>query len=176
MSTYYWRPKVSGYDRDKALEYAHKWAFARNPAYFDFENYGGDCSNFISQIIYAGCGLMNYSNTLGWYYIDSNHRSPAWTGVDFLYDFLINNRGPGPFGELAEIKDVEPGDLIQLSFSGGNHFNHTVLVVDTGKSAAIENLLTASHTDNTDNYPLTEYNWIDLRAIHILGARAYAGK
>lgn len=33
------------YDRTSAAAYAKRWAFARNPAYADFENLGGDCTN-----------------------------------------------------------------------------------------------------------------------------------
>lgn len=36
------------YDRPAALAYARKWALGRNPAFLDFENLGGDCTNFIS--------------------------------------------------------------------------------------------------------------------------------
>ena len=32
--------RVFEYNRDKAVAYAHKWAFGRNPAYFDFSNIG----------------------------------------------------------------------------------------------------------------------------------------
>ena len=35
------------------VNYARKWAFSRNPAYYDFENIGGDCTNFVSQCLYA---------------------------------------------------------------------------------------------------------------------------
>ncbi|MGL5314596.1 MAG: amidase domain-containing protein, partial [Peptostreptococcaceae bacterium] len=37
------------YDRDAAVAYAQKWALGRNPAYKDYEPWGGDCTNFISQ-------------------------------------------------------------------------------------------------------------------------------
>ena len=40
-------------DAEKAVRYAGKWAYGRNPAYFDFDGLGGDCTNFISQCIYA---------------------------------------------------------------------------------------------------------------------------
>ncbi len=29
-----------GYDREKAVAYAHKWAYGRNPAYGDFSEMG----------------------------------------------------------------------------------------------------------------------------------------
>ena len=42
------------YNRQAAVAYAHKWAFGRNPAFFDFSELGGDCTNFASQCLYAG--------------------------------------------------------------------------------------------------------------------------
>jgi hypothetical protein len=32
------------YNRIAAVDYAHEWAFRRNPAYADFSEMGGDCS------------------------------------------------------------------------------------------------------------------------------------
>ena len=34
------------YDRSAAVLYAHQWAYGRNPAFYDYENLGGDCTNF----------------------------------------------------------------------------------------------------------------------------------
>ena len=49
----------TGYDRRRAVEYALRWALSRNPEYYDFEDIGGDCTNFVSQCLFAGCGVMN---------------------------------------------------------------------------------------------------------------------
>jgi hypothetical protein len=59
------------YDRQNAVDYAHKWAYSRNPAYYDYENLGGDCTNFVSQCVYAGARVMIYG-VCGWYYSDPN--------------------------------------------------------------------------------------------------------
>ena len=32
----------------------------------------------------AGSGVMNFTPTCGWYYIDANQKAPAWTGVQYL--------------------------------------------------------------------------------------------
>ena len=102
------------YDRIKALEYAEKWAFGRNPAFYDFENNGGDCTNFISQCIFAGSGVMNYTPTFGWYYNSQYSRAPAWTGVQYLYNFLTLNRSVGPYGKQSDEDVCQAGDIIQL--------------------------------------------------------------
>ena len=58
----------------------------------------------------------------------ANDKSPSWTGVEFLYKFLINNKGIGPFAKKCNIEDVEIGDIIQLSFDGIK-FSHTLFIV-----------------------------------------------
>ena len=52
------------YNRDAAVAYAEKWALSRNPAFYNFSGIGGDCTNFASQCIYAGSGVMSYRMVL----------------------------------------------------------------------------------------------------------------
>jgi len=158
------------YSREKAVAYAHKWAFRRNPRYLNYDEMGGDCTNFISQCIHAGGARMNYTPTFGWFYINGNRKSPAWTGVAYLYNFLINNAGPGPFGSNTALSGVQIGDVIQLSFDG-NVFGHSLLVVQTGPRQSADDVLVATHTSDADYRPLSSYTFNKYRCIHILGAR-----
>ena len=110
--------RIRNYNRRAAVRYAHQWAYGRNPEFYDYESLGGDCTNFASQCIYAGSGIMNFTPTYGWYYIDSNNKAPAWTGVPYLYNFLTrSNASVGPWARPCEIGELLPGDIIQLSFS-----------------------------------------------------------
>ena len=83
---------ITTYDRNLAVSYATKWALNRNPKYYNFDKLGGDCTNFVSQCIFAGCNLMNYSKNNPWFYHSLNDRSPSWTGVEFLYKFLSRSK------------------------------------------------------------------------------------
>ena len=65
------------YDRENAVLYARRWALERNPLFSDYTGIGGDCTNFASQCLYAGTGIMNYTPTYGWYYKDANNKSPS---------------------------------------------------------------------------------------------------
>lgn len=56
------------YNQNKAIEYARKWAYSRNPKYYNFDLIGGDCTNFVSQCIFEGCPIMNDTKDIGWYY------------------------------------------------------------------------------------------------------------
>ncbi len=156
------------YNRDRVVAYARRWAFSRNPMYYDFSMLGGDCTNFASQCIYAGSQIMNYTPVTGWYYINLNDRSPSWTGVEELYRFLTNNRGSGPVGEETELINVENGDLIQIKFEGMDRFSHTPVVVDKGEGT-VDTILVAAHSRDAFGRPLSSYNYEELRAIHILG-------
>ncbi len=156
------------YDRVKAVEYAKKWAYSRNPNYYNFDSVGGDCTSFISQCVYAGSKVMNYTKNTGWYYKSINDRSPAWSGVEYLYKFLINNKGIGPRGKEVEIGKLEKGDLIQLSFDG-RIFSHTLIIVNIEGPKTLDNIYIASHTYDSYNRRVSSYNFQDIRYIHIEG-------
>lgn len=158
--------RTKPYDREKAVFYAHKWALGRNPQYYDFEHIGGDCTNFASQVLYAGSGVMNSRSTFGWYYYNLNNRAPAWTGVEFLHRFLTSNRGAGPVAVETDISQIEPGDIVQLSFNGQS-FGHSPVVVSVGQPPAIWNVLVGAHSYDVDNRPLIQYTFQEIRFLHI---------
>ena len=165
------RRTVRPYDRDKVLHYAHKWAYARNPVYYDFEKLGGDCTNFASQCIYAGSGIMNYTPVYGWYYANLHRRTASWTGVDYLYDFLINNNGIGPFAEVVDVSEAEPGDIAQISFSDSKRFDHSPVIIRVSDKKNKDGILVAAHTFNTDYYRLMDFEPVHIRFLHIAGVR-----
>lgn len=154
------------YDRLSAVQYAHKWAYKRNPKYFDFSNFGGDCTNFISQCLLAGGAKMNYKDTFGWYYKSADDRTPSWSGVEFFYNFLINNKAAGPYAGEVDISTIDPGDVVQLSFMPGK-FSHTLMVVKTTAVNKLNNVLIATHTNDSDNRPLSSYDVVKYRFLKI---------
>jgi hypothetical protein len=164
--------KEVSYHREKTIEYAEKWAYSRNPAYYNFDSLGGDCTNFVSQCIYAGSGTMNYDKVKGWYYKSANDRSPSWTGVEFLYKFLTNNKGIGPYAEKTDENGVNKGDLIQLSFNGET-FSHSLLIVDIVDLHATKQIYVATHTYDSYGRSLNSYTYKTLRYIHIQGVRKW---
>lgn len=154
------------YNREKAVAYANRWAYFRNPAYFDFSKIGGDCTNFASQCLYAGSGVMNYTPVFGWFYISINNRTPSWTGVNELYRFLISNTGPGPQGRVVSLAEIEEGDIVQLRFGADPDFDHSPVVVDKGMGTP-DTVLIAAHSNDSNCRPLSSYRYRELRPIHI---------
>ncbi|MBQ8427027.1 MAG: amidase domain-containing protein [Clostridia bacterium] len=157
---------IKNYDRNNAVIYAKKWALVRNPNYYNFDKLGGDCTNFVSQCIFAGCNVMNYSKRNGWYYSSLNERSPSWTGVEFLFNFLTSNNSIGPFGKVTDMNSLQLGDVIQLGKSNGT-FYHAVIITDILNG----NIYTSSHTLDSINRPVSSYKFDRIRYIHIDGIR-----
>ncbi len=160
------------YNREKVIEYAKKWAYDRNPQYYDFDNVGGDCTSFASQCIYAGAKIMNYSKQNGWYYISGNNKSPSWSGVEFLYNFLTQNKSVGPYGYQVEQNKIELGDIAQLSFDG-NKFSHSLVIVKIQDKTDLNQIFISSHTFDSFNKRISEYNFEKIRFIHIDKVRKY---
>ena len=149
------------YNRKAAVDYARKWALSRNPAYYNYDKLGGDCTNFISQCLYAGKREMNYRG-YGWYYNSANNKSASWTGVEFLSKFLLNNKYEGPRGTLIERDKLEIGDIIQLSFDGVV-FGHSLFVTEiSGKEIKI-----CTHTMDAKDRSFDSYNYKKARFFHI---------
>lgn len=149
------------YNRIIAVNYAKKWALSRNPIYYNFDPVGGDCTSFVSQCLYAGSQKMNHNFENGWYYNNGYDKSPSWSGVEFLYKFLIKNKSYGPRGKEISQKEIEAGDIVQLSFSG-NKFEHSLLILDPST------LSVAAHTYDVLDKKISEYNFSKIRFIHIV--------
>ena len=163
-------PPIIPYDRGAAVAYAHRWAYSRNPAFYDYEEIGGDCTNFASQCLYAGVGVMDFTPTYGWYYIDPNQKAPAWTGVPYFHRFITRtNPTVGPFGVETDLTQLEPGDFVQLRFQR-EVFGHTPIIVSMGNPPTLENTLIAAHSYDADYRPLSTYFFQEIRYLHILGA------
>lgn len=164
------------YNRRRAVEYARRWALSRNPLFIDFTGQGGNCTNFVSQCIFAGAPVMNYTPTFGWYYVSPENRAPAWSGVDELYSFLTGapdftsvNGGYGPYATDARRSEtVDVGDVIQLANERGE-FYHTLII----SAFTDSDILVCAQSDDALDRPLSSYNYASLRVLHIEGAMLY---
>jgi len=165
---------VKPYNRERAVEYAMRWALDRNPLFIDFTGIGGNCTNFVSQCVLAGSCTMNYTPDFGWYYISADDRAPAWSSVDYFYDFMVGtqvfaeqNGGIGPFAREVPREEVEIGDVIQYANVNGDWY-HTVLICGFEG----EEILVCAQSDDARNRPLSSYtNAVQYRFLHIDGVR-----
>lgn len=159
--------QVIPYNRTSAIAYARRWALDRNPMFYDFGKLGGDCTNFASQCVYAGAGIMNFTPVMGWYYRSSYDRTASWTGVEHFYNFLVKNQSIGPFGHVVSQWDVKPGDLAQLGTQDG-HFYHMPIIMQVTPI-----ILVAAHDFDALDRPLSSYNYEVVRFLHIDGVKVW---
>jgi len=181
-----------GYNREKAVEYADKYCGAAwgsgnnykyNKLYRDFNGIGGDCTNFVSQVLgdkKEGGGL-HFSG--GWHCeynkYGGSQGSRAWVNADGLRDYLIySGKGSlikkGTFKELAygnqynatpAVDRLQLGDLI--AYQKKNDIDHFgVVTARDSKGYPLIN----SHT--TDRYHVPwdlgwGDKWIKFHLIHI---------
>lgn len=163
--------RLLAYNRRIAVAYAHRWAYGRNPNYYDYSDLGGDCTNFASQCLYVGTGVMNFEPTYGWYYRNANDKAPAWTGVPYFYQFMTREeKNAGPVGVDTVLSNCLPGDFVQLDLTG-SRYAHTPIIVEMGNPPTLENTLVAAHSNDVDYRPLNTYSFQSIRFLHILGAR-----
>ncbi len=159
------------YDRERAVEYARRWALSRNPLFFDFTGGGGNCTNFVSQSLLAGSLIMDTTETFGWYYIDVNNRAPAWTGVREFYeyicglsDFAPKKERQGPFGVEVDRELLEIGDVVQLGNMRGE-FYHSLLV----SGFRGDDILICAQSNDALDRPLSTYSYAMARFLHVEG-------
>ena len=163
---------ITSFDVENAIKYARRWALDRNPEYLDFDELGGDCTNYVSQILSAGGCPMDKTPIFGWYYIDGSDKSPSWTGVEQLYKYLLKEKEYGIVAREIGLNEVEAGDIVQLSFNGKT-FQHTPFIVsvtrNTDHSVSYDRIKICAHSFDSENRPLDTYKWRNIRFIRILG-------
>lgn len=161
--------ELTGYNRRAAVAYAHRWAFQRNQKYYDYEEIGGDCTNFASQCLYAGAKVMDFTPDFGWYYLNANDKAPAWTGVEYFYRYLTREaQTAGPVASIVRLAQLSPGDFVQLS-ANGDIFTHTAIVVQIVGRPSLQSVLVASHSYDSDYRPLGTYSFQKSRFLHVTG-------
>lgn len=162
------------YNRDRAVTYARRWALDRNPLFADFTGIGGNCTNFVSQCVLAGSCTMNYTPDFGWYYLSPEERAPAWSGVDFFYDFMtgasafaMQNGGVGPFAAVVDRDGVELGDVVQLANRVGDWYHSLIVSGFDG-----DEILVCAQSNDALDRPLSTYTAAaDKRFLHFEGVR-----
>ncbi|MGA8943495.1 MAG: amidase domain-containing protein, partial [Thermoactinomyces sp.] len=158
------------YDREKAVQYAKEWSDPDNPGKFhpDFvrlDNYGrslgGDCANFVSQMLHAGGLKMNDE----WYFDKENkdnffytfplfrkffrYFSPAWGVADSHYRYFSDKKNGfaektfkvSTIEDLVKVEksgEIKPGDLLYWDFEGDDIIDHATMITDIDKNGYLK--------------------------------------
>jgi len=153
------------YRREDAVAYAELWWNKSNPEYETFEV---NCTNYVSQCLFAGGAPMNYTGRResGWWYKGRQGGrewwSYSWAVANALEGYLSRPRALGLRAErVASPYDLALGDVICYDWDGSGRYQHTTVVTGFAPDGApLVNANTVSsrrrYWDYRDSYAWTE--------------------
>jgi hypothetical protein len=162
------------YNRKKVQDYVNTWWNSFNPGYLFFKE--DDCTNFVSQCLFAGNAPMNYTGKreLGWWYQGKSGNQELWSFSWAVADSLRRYLTGGTKDWHAEMVDsplkLTIGDVISYDWDGNGHYQHSAIVTDTDANGMP---LVSAHTTNSrhrywdyrDSYAwtsLTQYRYFHM--------------
>ncbi|MEM3888438.1 MAG: pre-peptidase C-terminal domain-containing protein, partial [Thermoplasmata archaeon] len=155
-------PVVEKYLRERTAAYSDLYWNNYNPDYADYSGQGGDCANFGSQSQISG-GLSIWKGTDGKGHgvigADPHGTIPF---VDNLHTHLIKQENV-KFSYIVKGQDgkwngtipsyMTVGDIILIGDADGDHWIHTLTIVEgSGANAKVN-----AHTNNRYHYPWDYY-------------------
>lgn len=153
------------YRRDLAAAYADRWWNEPNPAY---ENFEVNCTNYVSQCIFAGHAPMNYTGerNSGWWYKGRSGGqelwSYSWAVSNALRIYLASPRSSGLRAvQVDSPAELQLGDVICYDWDGNGRYQHSTIVTAfdrTGMPLVNANTTASRHRywDYRDSYAWTE--------------------
>ncbi len=137
----YDRSSSSKFNIQNACAYAEKFALIPNAEYKNFDDSGGDCTNFISQVLHAG----GISLTTAW-----KPYTHPWLRVEELYNYMVkNNLGR----KLPDESPYKTGSVIQFFTPKKGHYFHSGFITYV---LPFNEALYCCHSYNKLNYPLSQ--------------------
>jgi hypothetical protein len=141
------------------LNYANTYWDNYNPNYRSYGGEGGDCTNFISQIMTAGgwpeAGSWpdSRSDNANWFYGDYTWTtSYSWPAAENWYWFAQHHSTRTT--HLDNIWDMLTTDVLQVDFDRNDNISHSLFVTDRSSDGE---LYLTYHSNNTHNKPLSSF-------------------
>jgi hypothetical protein len=173
---------ASGYNGAAAAAYADTYWNNYNSAWPSFANSGGDCTNFVSQALFAGGITMRLSppnsGNAAWYMVKSKQRhwsyAVPWVNAQANSIFALQHL-PG-VTQVASYYGVAPGqmvadnatqgDIVLYDFNNDGVYDHEAIVVANDGTSWD---LVDAHTNNRYHayWTLAPYNgsWATTRLV-----------
>jgi hypothetical protein len=136
------------YSRMEAVRYAEQYWNSYNP---QFKKFDVNCTNYISQCLYAGgAPMVGYPNKSSGWWMRNNDWSYTWTVAHALRWYLPNAKKGLKSMEVPSATQLMPGDVICYDFQGDGRFDHNTIVV--AKDANGEPLVNANTYNSRMRY------------------------
>jgi hypothetical protein len=119
------------YNRHEAAAYADLWWDKGNPNFLTLEV---DCTNYVSQCLFAGRAPMNYTGkrASGWWYKGRSGNqelwSFSWAVANSLPFYLLTSRQGLRGQEASSAQELDLGDVISYDWDGSGRFQHSTIV------------------------------------------------
>ena len=158
------------YDRAAAEQYMRQYDHQRNGSWYAYDDVGGNCMNFGSQVLLAGGIPMEEQGSDKWYWYGQNALDLSWINVGRFYSYARNNRGYGLVADTeANYYTGEVGDVLLLGPDGGH--NHTTLIsgILRNEAGEVVDYLLCSNTTNYTDFPAGAYYYTSHRLVKIYG-------
>lgn len=157
------------YDRQAALTYMLTYADHRNGEWHAYDDEGGNCMNFGSQVLLAGGIPMDYSGYDCWFSEGVSSVTGSFVNVGWFMDYARCNTGYGLVADAdANYYNGEVGDLLLVGLYGLQHTTEICGLVQDEKGQTIDYLL-CSNTTNYRNFPAGAYYYTRHWLVKIYG-------
>lgn len=132
------------YDRMKVVKYAEMWWNSYHPA---FPKFDVDCTNFVSQCLYAGgIPMTGYPNRQKGWWMKNKSWSYSWAVAHAFRWYLSGEHLGLQAMEVSAPEQLMLGDVICYDFEGDGRFDHSTIVVAKDRQGMP---LVNAHTTNS---------------------------
>ena len=136
---------MATYNREAAVAYAQKWWNSNNPR---FPMFDVDCTNYISQCLFAGgVPMRGQSNRERGWWLSSETWSLSWSTPHSLRWYLAGSTKGLQATQVNSPDQLLPGDLIFYDFQGDGRYDHSTIVTSVQNGVPYVN----AHTNNSRN-------------------------
>jgi len=158
------------YDRAAAYDYLMAYCDKRNDRWYAYDDVGGNCMNFGSQVLLAGGIPEDEKGDEEWYWDGQNDLDLSWINVGHFYDYCRNNEG---FGLVADTEagyyTGEVGDVLIVGFAGDHRHTTVISHVVKDETGDTVDYLISCNTTNYRDFPASAYYYTFHRLIKIYG-------
>ena len=160
------------YDRQAAEAYMRQYDHQRSDAWYAYDDVGGNCMNFGSQVLLAGGIPMDTDGgyETGWYWFGQHSATLPWVNVGWFLEYAAAEREHG----LAAVVNApyfsgETGDIITMGVD--EPANHTTVILDVirDENGLPIDYLLCSNTADLRNFPASAYYYTNRQLTKIIG-------
>ncbi|GAB6273191.1 MAG: hypothetical protein STSR0004_00540 [Peptococcaceae bacterium] len=188
------------YDSAKGSRYAQKYAPEGQNSIIRLFYYipGGDCTNFVSQCVWAAYGgwvegndakskenIRNCVRMVAGIWQGGGGGTPNWEQVLKFFSYVISSKTYGPKGsKFAEsvaksfpLSSIRVGDVLQVKRGSGGTYGHSVYVSVINGSTP-DKIFVCQHSSDIKNRPLENLisGWGGPNTCYIRGAHFYSAQ